>query len=200
MYLPAGLQQTRGIFKQTMFENGDLPSHNAENPFHVLVSRWVRSGVCLRAAVWVLRVHVVSQEVERKLQLCDRVTQQGMAVSFPFAQNWSADQNGQIWLSFPGANGTQEPLRRTSRRRLTVTGNRKYLPPPESQSQTPEYDGVCSLERCLVRARCSVTLVIETLCSLGMRWFRVAENVSPAWPISEGKQTYGCDLYSRRGS
>lgn len=81
MYLPAGLQQTRGIFKQTMFANGDLPSHNAENPVHVLVSRWVRSSVCLRAAVWVLRVHVVSQEVEQKLQLCDCVTQQGMAVS-----------------------------------------------------------------------------------------------------------------------
>lgn len=138
MYLPAGLQQTRGIFKQTMFANGDLPSHNAENPVHVLVSGWVRSGVCLRAAVWVLRVHVVSQEVERKLQLCDCVTQQGMAVSSPFAQNWSSDQNGQIWLSFPGANRTQEPLRRASRHRLTVTGNRKYLPPPESQLQTPE--------------------------------------------------------------
>lgn len=33
-----------------------------------------------------LRVHVVSQEVEREPQLCDCVTQQGMTVSSPFAK------------------------------------------------------------------------------------------------------------------
>lgn len=51
-----------------------------------------------------------------------------------------------------------------SEKALAVTGNRKYLLPPGSQSQTSDYYTICFLEHSVVRARC-----------LEMRRFRVTE-------------------------
>lgn len=58
---------------------------------------------------------------------------------------------------------------------LAVTGNRKYLLPPGSQSQPSDYYTICSLAHTLVEARCSMMSVSDTVCSLGMRWLKVTE-------------------------
>ena len=99
-----------------------------------------------------------------KLRLCDSATRPRLSLTSALPRNrraWSKQPN--MALVSPKLTEHKSLSVRPPDATLTVTGNRKYLLPPGSQSQTSARYTVCSLAQTPHEARCSMMWV----CSFG---------------------------------